>query len=97
MKTDNLALWLDLPSGWESEKSLLTYPNPSKAVSSEARKIEIEVRTPADAALGSVEIPAYALYYICEDANGTCLYRRQDFKLHVKIQGVNGRRLRDGG
>ncbi len=96
-ETDDLALWLDLPEGWQAESSLLTFPNPATAISTEPRKLEIEVQGPADAMPGVLEFSAYALYYICKDANGTCLYRRQDFTLQLTVQPPNGRRLRDGG
>ncbi len=34
-----------------------------------------------DARDSSVEVPAYALYYVCEGETGACMYRRQDRSL----------------
>ena len=33
-------------------------------------------------------VPAYALYYVCEDIDGTCLYRRQDVSLEVELKAL---------
>ena len=52
----------------------------------EQRTIEVEVHAPEDADVGSVTIPAYALYYVCEDVNGICMYRRQDLQLAVAVR-----------
>ena len=30
-------------------------------------------------------IPAYTLYYVCEDVGGACLYRRQDLAIEVNV------------
>jgi hypothetical protein len=32
-------------------------------------------------------IPGYALYYVCEDVEGLCLYRRQDLELQFTVVG----------
>jgi hypothetical protein len=50
------------------------------------RRVEFELRVPEAAATGSVSIPAYALYYVCEDVDGTCVYRRQDFTIEARIR-----------
>ena len=43
------------------------------------------MKPPDGAAAVSVDIPAYALYYVCEDVRGTCLYRRQDVTVRVDL------------
>jgi hypothetical protein len=48
--------------------------------------VEFELKAPGDAQKQRVTVPAYALYYVCEDVNGTCLYRRQDVQFDVTIR-----------
>ena len=38
-----------------------------------------------DAAAGTVDIPVYALYFVCEDIQGTCLYLRQDVVVKAEV------------
>ncbi|MCZ6695530.1 MAG: hypothetical protein O7A63_03220 [Acidobacteria bacterium] len=84
-EVDDLILWLNLPPGWEADARRLTTPNPRRPVSQEVRKVEFEVRVPSGAGPGQARIPAYALYYVCEDVRGTCLYRRQDVTLLLEV------------
>jgi tetratricopeptide (TPR) repeat protein len=85
-ETEDLVLWVDPPTGWEVNSRYLSVPNPKTAVSQETRSIEFELKCPVTARPGPVRIPAYALYYVCEDVNGTCLYRRQDVVLEVQVK-----------
>ncbi|MCP5113979.1 MAG: hypothetical protein GY953_24360, partial [bacterium] len=71
--------------GWQTNGNYFTVPNPPEPVSTETRRLEFELTPPAEAAAGSVPVSAYALYYVCEDRNGVCLYRRQDIELAVKL------------
>jgi hypothetical protein len=64
----------------------LTFPNPRPPVSQEVRKVEFEAKSSESLSSGLVTIPGYALYYVCEDVNGTCLYRRQDLSLKIRIR-----------
>jgi len=61
----------------------VTVPNPPETVSNETRVVELEIQAP-EAASGRYTLSAYALYYVCEDVNGTCLYRRQDFAIQLE-------------
>ena len=88
-EADDLAVWVDPPDGWAVDQPLLTVANPPELVSQEARTVELEVRGPQSAS-GTVTIPAYALYYVCEDVKGTCLYRRQDIELEVEVASSRG-------
>jgi len=83
-EVDDLVLWVDAPEGWQVDNPYLTVANPPDVVSQETRKIEFELRSPEKPG-ASVTIPAYALYYVCEDITGTCLYRRQDIPLQVQV------------
>ncbi len=83
-EVDDLVFWVDAPEGWQVDNPYLTVANPPDVVSQETRKVEFELRSPEKPG-ASVTIPAYALYYVCEDITGTCLYRRQDIPLQVRV------------
>ena len=83
-EVDGLTLWVDPPPGWQVDRQHLSLPNPPQPVSEEERRLELEIQSP-EGASGAVTLPAYALYYVCEDVKGSCLYRRQDVSLQVEI------------
>jgi tetratricopeptide (TPR) repeat protein len=83
-EVDDLVFWIDAPEGWQLERRVVAVPNPVETVSNEVRKVEIEIKAPDDAR-GRYTLPAYALYYVCEDVNGICLYRRQDVVLVLEV------------
>lgn len=83
-EVDDLVFWVDVPAGWQLDRRVVTVPNPPETVSNETRSVELEIKAPDDAS-GRYELPAYALYYVCEDVNGICLYRRQDVLLVVEV------------
>lgn len=78
-------VWVRPPEGWSVDQRRLVAPMGEGAVSSEPRVLEFEVRPPADWSGEPTTIPAYALYYACEDVDGVCLYLRKD--LDVTIGG----------
>ncbi|HAV65186.1 MAG TPA: hypothetical protein DCY13_22795 [Verrucomicrobiales bacterium] len=84
-EVNGLVLRMNPPAGWTIDPVQQELPLPETAVSNEARSAEFEIVTPSDAS-GDAEIPGYALYYVCEDTNGTCLYRRQDLELSISIR-----------
>ncbi len=83
-EASGLLVWLEPPPGWQVESRRIALANPATAVSSEPRHVEFEVRT-HERAEGPVEVPAYALYYVCEGVDGACLYRRQDLSLNLAV------------
>lgn len=85
-EAEDLAFWIDAPTGWEVERRYLTLPRPPEPVSEETRVLEVEVRAPSRFSARRVNIPAYALYYVCEDIDGVCMYRRQDVTLRVALR-----------
>jgi tetratricopeptide (TPR) repeat protein len=85
-EVDDLSVWLNPPDGWALNSRDLTFPNPRQPVSQEVRKVEFEAKSSESLSSGLVTIPGYALYYVCEDVNGTCLYRRQDLSLKIRIR-----------
>jgi len=86
-EVDDLVFWIDAPERWEVESRRLVYPVPrDRTVSNEVRSLEVELRAPEEASGSDVRIPSYALYYVCEDVNGICMYRRQDVELQVAVR-----------
>ncbi len=83
-EVDDLVLWVDAPEGWEVDQRYLTVSIPPEPVSQEVRKVEFELKSSASSA-GLTTITPYALYYVCEDVNGTCLFRRQDIPLKIRV------------
>ena len=80
-----LVFRIEPPEGWKVDRDRIELDNPAAelgAVSEEVRRLEFEVMSPATAT-GTVELPAYALYYVCEGIDGACLYRRQDIDVRV--------------
>jgi hypothetical protein len=86
---DPTVLWVDLPTGWQADHQRLTIPAPPEPVSDETRTFEFEVRSPGDTAPGEFELDTFVLYGVCEDENGTCLYRRQDTTLRIRLRGLS--------
>ncbi len=82
----NMVFWVNLPSGWNADQRLITLPNPPQPVSIETREVEFEVKGPKQNGAGPVTLPAYALYYVCEDVDGVCMYRRQDVPITITPQ-----------
>ena len=74
----DMQVWLAPQGNLEIDKKLLVLEVPREEVSQETRRAEFEVRSEAQLR-GNMTIPGYALYYVCEDVTGTCLYRRLDF------------------
>ncbi|TDI36655.1 MAG: hypothetical protein E2P02_24615 [Acidobacteria bacterium] len=81
-EVDDLVFWVDPPAGWSVDRHHHTVAIPREPVSQELRQVEFEIVSPEDFE-GTETIPAYALYYVCEDVDGTCLFRRQD--VHVEV------------
>lgn len=84
-EVDDLEFWIDPPEGWEVDRRYHTVAIPREPVSQEPRHIELELQSPSEFH-GTETIPAYALYYVCEDVDGTCLYRRQDLPIEVTVR-----------
>ena len=83
-----LAVWLRPPPGVQLAQRFLTVPNPATATSDELRQLETEARV-APNTTGTLRVPGYALYYVCEGVDGTCLYLRQDFEFELKVASEN--------
>ena len=79
-----LRLWINAPSGSQVDRRLLSAPQPKSAESGEVRHLDFEVKVPDDAR-GEIKLKAYALYYVCEGASGTCLFLRRDVTVSIRV------------
>jgi len=77
-------LWIDPPPGWKAQPQLLTAPQGNQPETSEPRHVEFELHAANDAS-GTSKLSAYALYYVCEGAGGTCSFLRQDIPITVTV------------
>lgn len=84
-EADPLRFWVDAPEGWQVSQQSHTIEGPeNEPTSTEVRHIDFEVLVSVTAS-GFIELPVYALYFVCEDENGTCLYLRQDIDVKIQI------------
>jgi tetratricopeptide (TPR) repeat protein len=84
-EAEPLKLWIDPPGGWKAQPQLLIAPQDNKPETSEPRHIEFELTAATDTS-GTFKLSAYALYYVCEGANGTCAFLRQDIPVTVRVE-----------
>jgi len=77
-------VWIEAPEGWRLTKRLLKTGLPRKAESTEQRHLELEFKVPREAK-GTHKVEGYALYYVCEESGGQCLYLRQDFSASIEL------------
>ena len=82
---DPLVYWLNLPRGWTADRHAVVAPSAPAEVSQEPRTVEFEVTVPQTQAPGTIVVPGYALYYVCEDVNGVCMYRRRDVNVSFQV------------
>jgi len=89
-EAEGLTVWLDAADGARVTPHRTMVPNPPETLSRETRRLDFEVQS-SEPARGSersgdeaLTLSGYALYYVCEDIDGTCLYRRQDLTVEVR-------------
>jgi len=80
-----LVYQVNVPSGWVADPPLQELPQPEIAVSTETRLLEFELRAP-DQAVGTLTFSTYAVYYVCEDKGGNCVYRRLDVPVTLSVR-----------
>ncbi|OHB65510.1 MAG: hypothetical protein A2168_00975 [Planctomycetes bacterium RBG_13_50_24] len=83
-EAEPVKLWIDPAPGWKAQPQLLTAPQGDKPETSEPRHVEFELHAANDAS-GTSTLSAYALYYVCEGAGGTCSFLRQDIPVTVTV------------
>ncbi len=82
-EAETLTVWIESPAGAKAEPVRVVYPNPEdRAVSAEERTVEFEVTWPA----GEVRperVEGFALFNVCREDDGQCLFRRRDFRVEL--------------
>ncbi len=84
-EVDDLIVWVSVPPHWRANAAYLSVPRPPEVVSQEERRVELELLADSSATVGPQTVSAYALYYVCEDVHGVCLYRRQDLSIELEV------------
>jgi hypothetical protein len=84
-EAEPMRLWVLPAGGCAVDRREHVLPPGEGAVSDEPRRVELEVKISEDAE-GTITIPAYALYNVCEGEDGACLYRRRDLTLEIGVQ-----------
>ncbi|MEX2579952.1 MAG: hypothetical protein WD342_12915 [Verrucomicrobiales bacterium] len=82
-EAEDMVVWIDPPKGWEVDSQSLSHPNSPEIVETRPRHLEFELEGPSSDVTEGSTLEGYALYYVCEDVDGLCLYRRQDFKIDL--------------
>ncbi len=83
-EAEGVVAWIDPPEGWEASRRYWQLQNPAAAESRETRSFDFELKPPTDWNGASTTLSGYVLYYVCEEAGGQCVYRRQDFKVELE-------------
>ena len=84
-EVDDLLMWVGVEGDLELGERHLSFLNPEQPETHEIRQLEFELAIDAAAGKQSVRLPAYALYYVCEDEGGVCYYLRHDFEVAFEI------------
>lgn len=84
-------VWINDTNGLKLSKQSIEMEQPKEIETRETRSIEFEVAIPEDAK-DKVTVSGYALYYVCEETNGQCLYRRQNFEIEIPVTEPRPRR-----
>ncbi len=84
-EAEPLRVWTDPPNGVAVSERIIAADRPTAATSTEPRTVGFEVQVPNDAA-GTVRVPVYALYHLCDDAGGTCRFVRLDVSVEIAIK-----------
>ncbi len=80
-----LRLWIDPPEGWQVSSCSFTAPQGDRPETVEVRRFDFEVQVPPTAS-GRTRLSAYALYNVCEDLGGVCLFLRQDLVIELNLE-----------
>ena len=80
-----LLLSVTPPVGFTITEGEFKYPNVSKPETREVRRLEFEVEVSKNTPPGTLDLPAYAIYDVCEDAGGVCRHLRQDFTVRIVV------------
>ncbi len=84
-ESSDLMMYVELNKEMMIGSGSLSFPNPKTAESREKRFIEFEIDVDDSTAPTTYELPAYALYYLCEKRSDKCRYLRQDFRVKFAV------------
>lgn len=85
-ESEPLRTWIEVPENWQVSKQLLSAPQGDQPETDEIRRLDFDIHIPASAT-GKQLVKAYALYYVCEGASGTCQFLRQDIPVEINVTG----------
>ncbi len=84
-EVEPLRVWIDPADGVAISERLVEAEKPKIATSGEDRTVEFEMQIPKRAS-GTIRVPAYALYHLCDDQGGECRFLRLDANLELKVK-----------
>ena len=58
--------------------------------------LDFEVTCGAETPPGETIFPAYALYYVCEDVKGACLFKRQNVEIVLRVRNNPAETMKNG-
>jgi hypothetical protein len=79
-----LRIWVAGAEGWTIAPRLLEAPQDDQPESIEVRRLDFEVKAPPTFD-GKTRLAAYALYNVCEETGGRCLFLRQDLTVELDV------------
>ena len=81
-ESEPLMIWIENANGWKSSKQILRIPSPEKPETNEVRQLEFEIRAESQKPANSIR--GFALFNVCEETGGQCLFLRKDFEIKVE-------------
>lgn len=82
---DPLTLSVRLPEGVTLVEGTFRHARPRQEESREIRALEFEAEVGKSLPAGTVAIPAYSVYDVCEEVGGVCRHLRQDLTFSFKV------------
>ena len=82
---DPVEIWLLPGEGWSLDRQDLKAELPADPWTAESREFVFQATPNRKALTTSSGLPGYALYYVGEKPEGSVLYRRQDFTVHIDL------------
>lgn len=83
-EAEPMKVWIDPPPGWRIDRRVQVIPNAAAATSRELRHVEFELVGGDESPPGPAKLRGYALYNVCEDETGVCMYRRSDLEVELR-------------
>lgn len=84
-EAEPLRIWIDPPEGVVTSDQMIEATQAPSAASREDRAIEWELQLDDDA-IGTISVPVYAIYHLCDEAQGQCRFLRQDIRVELPVK-----------